>query len=156
MMAVIADPPAYPSLEQIEAEVERSREEQQKRNEALDAKAGTLLGFSGVLIGLAVGRSHSLWSLSGVIADGFAAVAAGIVHVAFGYPEIGNLPRLRPRYREPPEQTRLALVDTKIELYEPREKLLRTKAWLVTASALLLMLAVVLQATGIAVAQLRG
>ena len=151
-MPVVTDPRALASLEQVEAEVERSREEQQKRNEALDAKAGTLLGFSGVLIGLAVGRSHSLWSLSGVIADGFAAVAAGIVHLAFGYPEIGNLPRLRLRYPDPPEQTRLTLVDTKIALYEPREKVLRAKARLVNASAVLLMLAVALQAIGIVAA----
>src|SRR4051812_27138556 len=106
--------------------------EQQSRSQALDSKAGGLLGFSGVLMGLAIGRAHSAWSLVGVVADGFAALAAGFVHLARGYPQLGNLPKLRERYlARPSQQTRMALLDIKVVVYEPRERVLRAKARLV-------------------------
>ena len=117
---------------------------QERRADALDAKAGVLLGFAGVLVGLSVDK---LQGVLGQVATGVAVLAGLLAAAAFiprAYPTLA-LRHLRDRYLTSEEDfTRLRLLDTRIAMYNSTQSRLNRKAQLVKASTVGLSLAVLL------------
>ena len=137
--------PAYPSLDVIRTELDIRLTEQERRGGAFDNRAGLVLAFGGVLIGLSP-ESPTVWHILGQVA---AAIAAAIAGSALWPRVSGSVgPRqLRANYlMHDPEHTKLRLLDTRIWLYERDEERLETKvarlkiAVLVLASSVPLML----------------
>jgi hypothetical protein len=116
---------------------------QERRADALDSKAGVLLGFAGVLVGLSVDKLPGV----GHIATGAAALAGLLAAAAFIprlYPTLA-LRHLRNSYLTSEEEfTRLRLLDTRIGMYERNQPRLARKANLVRGSTVVLGLAVLL------------
>jgi hypothetical protein len=117
---------------------------QERRADALDSKAGVLLGFAGVLVGLSVDK---LQGGLGYVATGAAAMAGLLASAAFiprSYPTLA-LRRLRDSYLTAQEEfTRLRLLDTRIGMYQRNQPRLAWKAQLVRASTVVLGAAVLL------------
>lgn len=133
-----------PSLELLAETTAAEVAAQERRGDALDTKAGVLLGFAGVLVGLSVANLHGWWAHSGGIVAGLAAFFAGWAVLPRSYPTLG-LRRLRDRYLSAEEGfTRQRLLDTRIAMYDETRKILRVKARLVSAATIGLGAAVIL------------
>jgi hypothetical protein len=136
--------PGLPSLDLLSDEVAAELAAQERRSDALDSKAGVLLGFAGVLVGLTVASLHGAWATIGAGFAAAAAVCAGVAVVPRPYPTL-EVRRLRETYLTAEEDfTRRRLLDTRIVMYEETQTLLKIKAWLVTAASGTLGIAVVL------------
>ena len=118
---------AESSLELIADQIVREREEQSRHFQGLDTKAGIVLGFSGVLIGL----GFQTTSVMGVVGLG-AAVLASILAVAAFFPRrypVLETRRLRERYAEAEARfRRVHLLDTQIRMIEETSLLIERKA----------------------------
>ena len=107
-----------------------------------------LLGFAGVLVGLSVANLHANLAHAGATAAAVAALCGGGAFVPRTFPALAPL-RLRNSYLTAQEEfTRLRLLDTRIALYQETEAVLRKKAALVTAAAVLLGVGVILTVIG--------
>src|SRR5438876_5807565 len=130
-----------------QARLERA---QQLHFDALDGKAGILLGFAGALIALA--PSGLRIALDGGRA---AAVVAGYFALRTFWPRsipITNLLVLRQGHTASDEAFRkLALVDNQIDIVRRSRVILRDKAWRLKASMASLGIASVLTAVGVSV-----
>ncbi|PRY50793.1 hypothetical protein BCF74_13815 [Knoellia remsis] len=136
----------FPSLDIVRAEFDVRLEEQTRLASAFDTRAGVVVGFSGVLIGL----SASTQSWFHFAAQVLAAVAAGVALWAIWFRVAGSVdPRaLRNAYlNSAPEVTKLRVLDTKIWLFEQDEVRFRAKVrrltfslWLLGGAVLLLLL----------------
>lgn len=136
--------PGMPSLEILAQEVAAEVEAQERRGDALDSKAGVLLGFSGVLTGLSAERLQGLLGVASLAATGAAALLAGLAFIPRSFPAI-ELRRLRDDYlTAESEFTRLRLLDTRIMMHSTTERLLKRKAWLTIGAATSLGAAIVL------------
>jgi hypothetical protein len=115
-----------PSLDAVRAELDIERSAQEKRNDTLDSRAGTALGFSGVLAGLAL-NSKSLWALPGALV----AAAAAVVAASVVWPRMHNT--IKPRalhghyLARPLDETKRKLLDTRIVDYEKNQEQLKLK-----------------------------
>jgi hypothetical protein len=88
----------------------------ERRADALDSKAGVLLGFSGVLVALSAGKLEGWFAHSSATVAGVAALFAGVAFVPREFPLIALLP-LRDKYlTSEVEFTRLRLLDTRIAM----------------------------------------
>jgi hypothetical protein len=137
-----------PSLSLLSQQVREELGAQERRGDGLDTKAGIVLGFAGIVVGVTIDK------LEGPIATvgtGLAAVAALLAVVAFvprSFPSLAVRP-LRDSYLTTDEDfTRLRLLDTQIAMYQRTERLLTLKARLVTVAAAVLGVAVVLIVVG--------
>ena len=140
--------PSLPSLELLAAEVTAEVAAQERRGDALDSKAGIILGFAGVIVGLTVQNLHSALGDAGLLAGAAAALAAGVAFIPRSFPTIEVL-HLRQAYlTSDVEFTRLRLLDTRIAMYQHSQRLLRRKARLVTVATAALGLAVILTVVG--------
>lgn len=140
--------PSLPSLELVASEVAAELTAQERRGDALDSKAGILLGFAGVIVGLAGQRLSGPVSDAGIAVGALAAIAAGAAFLPRSFPALDPA-RLRESYlRADVEFTRLRLLDTQVAMHGYTQRLLGRKAKLVTAAALLLGLAVILTVAG--------
>jgi hypothetical protein len=109
--------PALPSLSVLNEEAGAEIAAQERRADALDSKAGVVLGFAGVLVGLSIDKLDGGW---GHVATGVAGVAALVAAavVPRSYPTLA-LRHLRERYLMAEEEfTRRRLLDTRIAMYE--------------------------------------
>ena len=79
-MLVVVEPaqPNPGSLEAIRAELDLERAALDKRGDSVDTRAGLVLGFAGVMAGLALG-AKSLFALPGVAVAAVAAIQAARV-----------------------------------------------------------------------------
>jgi len=68
-----------PSLDLVATEVDKERERQDRRSEAIDTRAGIVLGFAGALAALAAREEGG----AAEVAVGFAGVAAVLAVLAF-------------------------------------------------------------------------
>ena len=142
-------PRRLPSLDAILEEVRSERQAQLRHFDALDAKAGIILGFAGALVALA--------PVGGLVVDPgrFAAVASGIVALSTFWPRsywATNLRELRNLYlASEPEFTRLNLLDTQIEMAEGLAGVLSGKALRLRWAMTLLAIAATFTAFGLAV-----
>jgi hypothetical protein len=136
--------PGLPSLELLAETVESELAAQERRGDALDSKAGVLLGFAGVLVGLTVSNLDGTLATIGAACAGGAAVLAGLAFIPRSFPTLKLRP-LRRRYLTADEEfTRLRLLDTRIAMQQETLRHLRVKAYLVTAASVALGAAVVL------------
>jgi hypothetical protein len=142
-------PQRLPSLDLIAEEVRSEREGQLRHFEALDAKAGIILGFSGALVALAPSGSPLLDVAR------FAALASGLMALTSFWPRgywSTNLRQLRDLYlASEPEFTRLNLLDTQIAMTEDLSRVLSGKAGRLKWAMGLLVAAILITAVGLAV-----
>jgi hypothetical protein len=127
----VAEEPDLPSLAILVAQVASERETMNTHAESLDTKAGVVLGFAGVLVGLGATAQLAVSErLLVQIGLGMAVVAALLAAWGFlprGYPVL-EVYRLRQRYLTALEsETRLHLLDTQIEMVQEAADLVRRK-----------------------------
>jgi hypothetical protein len=152
----VPDEPEVPSLAILLAQVASEREGTNMHAESLDTKAGVVLGFAGVLVGLGA-TAHSVVSdrLVFQIGLGRAVVAALLAAWAFlprRYPAL-EVFRLRQSYLTAPEAvTRLHLLDTQIRMVEEASDLVKRKGRRIRASVGCLATAAALVVAGTRVA----
>lgn len=117
----MTEPRRYPSLDVVRGELDARIAEQARGSAAFDARAGLVLGFAGVLIGLAPDDPQ----LSYLLAQIIAAVAAGVAGYSLTFRVAGAIePRaIRELYLlHDLEATRLRVLDTRIVLFERDEE----------------------------------
>ena len=123
------------SLDLLTKTVSAERQRQLAHFEALDAKAGVVLGFSGALIALATGRG---WFA--VVAAGLLAAASLAALTSFwprSLPAV-NVVELRAYLRAEPDFTKLTLHDTYLDMVSRASVTLEAKVrWLKVAMALM-------------------
>jgi hypothetical protein len=124
-----------PSLELIHASFERERDRDLAHFDALDTKAGVIVGFAGVLVTIQRGTG---WI---AILGALVGVGAAFTGLAAFWP--GRFPTLEPShlrsYLTSEERiTTLALVDTYLDLLEAGRDLIRTKALRLKVAVILL------------------
>lgn len=133
-------PDPYPSLQVVEAELDRAELASQQRTQSLDSKAGLILGAAGVIVALTVGHESVLRTVGQALA-----VVAGITAGRAFFPRPGgaiNPQSLLDRYLEQPaQQTRLTLLATRADLYQAGEEALKRKFYWLRWSVALLLLA---------------
>jgi hypothetical protein len=140
--------PGTPSLSLLSDEVASELAAQERRGDALDSKAGVMLGIAGVLVGLTVDKLHGFVAHSGTVLAGIAGLLAAVAFIPRSYPTLA-LRRLREGYlTADAEFTRRRVMDTRIAMYERTQGLLRVKALLVTAAAAALCAAVIVTVIG--------
>jgi hypothetical protein len=140
--------PRMPSLSLLSDEVASELAAQERRGDALDSKAGVLLGFAGVLVGLTIGKLHGFVAHSGAVLAGVAGLLSAVAFIPRSYPTLA-LRRLREGYlTAETEFTRRRVMDTRIAMYERTQGLLQVKARLVTAAAAVLCTAVIVTVIG--------
>jgi hypothetical protein len=139
-----------PSLNEILEEVRAEREGQNAHFDALDSKAGILLGFAGALVALTPTEDHLLVDVGRMAA----VLAAALALWAF-WPRrysVTNLRVLRDRYlTADPRFTQKTLLDTHIQMAEQINESLRRKVWRVKAAMVALGAAALLVAIGVSV-----
>ena len=142
-----------PSLAIVLAQVAAERETMNAHAESLDGKAGVVLGFAGVLVGL--GATAQAAVSDGIVFQiglAVAVVAALLAAWAFlprRYPVL-EVERLRQANLTASEaETRLELLDTQIEMVKEAATLVRQKGWRVRAAVGCLATAAALVVAGI-------
>jgi hypothetical protein len=140
-------PEGVRSLDVISEEVRVERETQQRYFDGLDAKAGILLGFAGILIALARGDGPV------ILAARLVAATSGVLALAAFWPRdywVTNLRRLREKYlSSEPDFTRLHLLDTHTGMAETLRPILLRKARLIKGSMTALAASAVFVAFGL-------
>lgn len=126
----------------IAAQVAAERETMNSHAESLDTKAGVVLGFAGVLVGLGATAqgfiSNRFLFQAGLVAGVAAGALAAWAFLPRRYPVI-EVFRLRERYLTAPEQmTQLHLLDTQIEMVRQAADLVRRKGRRVKAAVVCL------------------
>jgi len=136
-----------PSLELIAREVRSERDAQLRHVDAVDAKAGVVLGFSGVLVAVGVG-ALDFYRLPALVAALAAATFAAAVFRHQRQPT-WDLRRLTERrLRSEAMFTELAILDTHIAMIERQRELLHHNTVLVGRSLIALLVAAFLLVTG--------
>jgi hypothetical protein len=120
-----------PSLELLRVQVATERETLNRHVESLDAKAGIVLGFSGVLVGLgATANSAVANTVAFQMGLGFAVLAAVLAVTSFfptsSYPVL-RVGRIRQSLTAQAEETSLALLDTQIDMVNRITRMLARK-----------------------------
>lgn len=142
-----------PSLGILLAQVVAERETMNSHAESLDGKAGVILGFAGVLVGLGataqVAVSDRMIFQVGLAVAVVAAVLAAWAFLPRRYPVL-EVERLRQANLTASEaETRLELLDTQIEMVKEAATLVKHKGWRVRAAVGCLAIAAALVVAGI-------
>ena len=138
------------SIQVVAEEVRSERAAQLSHFDAVDTKAGVLLGFAGAIVALSSGSSGSL-----AASGRWLAVLAGLFALSSFWPRrywTTDLRGLREAYlAAEPEFTELHLLDSQIVFAERAHQTLGRKVLLLKASMGTLGLAIVVLAIGLAV-----
>lgn len=122
------------------------RQDQLQHFDALDGKAGVLLGFAGAVVALGSSRP-GFWVFGGLLATA-SALNSVRAFMPRKYPKLDPA-SLRARYlTSDPAFTKLRILDTQIEMATQTSALLRQKANRLKSAAVALALAVVALAVG--------
>lgn len=148
----MADKREFPSLGVLGDQVSAELATMNSHAESLDTKAGVVLGFAGVLVGLGATAQVTVSEESAFqLGLDFAVVAALLAAWAFlprRYPVLAVY-RLRQRYLTAPEaETRLHLLDTQIEMAMRAANLVKRKGRRVRLSVGCLAIAAALVVAG--------
>jgi hypothetical protein len=124
-------PVPLPSLDLLSRQVATERATMNGHAESLDTKAGVVLGFAGVLVGLGA-TAQATVSTTNVFRVGLgAAVLSGLLAVWAYFPRrfpVIESRELREKYlTAPKEETQLFLLDTQIEMIKEAAALIRQK-----------------------------
>jgi hypothetical protein len=133
-----------PSLDVIAEEVRAEREAQIRHADAVDAKAGIVLGLAGAVAAL-TGRDSEAALVPGLVAAVASALAALAVLLPQRFPT-WELRDLRRYLRADPEFTRLRIVDTGILMVQQLKGVLARKAVALRCAVVLPAVAVLLGA----------
>jgi uncharacterized membrane protein YhaH (DUF805 family) len=137
-----------PSLSLISQQVREDMAAQERRGDGLDTKAGIVLGFAGVVVGVTIDKLEGAITTVGTALTALAALLAVVAFVPRSFPSLA-VRRLRDSYLTTDEDvTRLRLLDTQIAMYQRTERLLTLKGRLVTLAAVVLGVAVLLIVVG--------
>jgi hypothetical protein len=134
----VAGAAPLPSLSLIVEQVAAERETMNAHAESLDTKAGVVLGFAGVLVGLGATAQGNV-SDEAVFQIGLGVAVLSATLAAWGflprrYPVL-EVFRLRQTYLMAPEEdTQLHLLDTQIEMVKEAAALVKLKGRRVTLS----------------------
>lgn len=134
-------PGQLPGLDTVAEVVGSELDAQERRGDAIDTKAGLVLGFSGVLAGVqmhGVNDGH----LAAVSLDGVSAVIALLALLLRPFPGLAPR-RIRSYAPWSDDQVKLQLMDTRIEIFETTRRKLNQKTHLLLASSISLLAAVV-------------
>jgi hypothetical protein len=124
-------PEGSPSLQVIAGQVAAERESLRSHADGLDTKAGVILGFAGVLVGLGASASdlvgRSRLCQAGLVLTMCSAILAALAFIPQNYPALA--PRaLRGKYlATSANDTTLALLDTQIAMISKTTDLIRRK-----------------------------
>lgn len=145
--------PPLPSLTILLDQVATERETLTSHAESLDSKAGVVLGFAGVLVGLGTTASAAVADTRafqiGLVLAVVSAILAAWAFLPRGYPVL-EVERLRQsNLTASQEETRLELLDTQIFMIRETAALLQQKGWRVRASVGCLAVAAALLVAGI-------
>jgi hypothetical protein len=148
--------PSLPSLGIVADQVATERQALQGHAESLDAKAGVVLGFAGVLVGLGATAqaviSANWYFRAGLMLGVAAAAFSGGTLVPRKYPVV-ELGRLRDKYlTAPQDETTLRLLDSQIAMVVQVTKLLKVKGRLLSTAVVCLAVAAGLVVIGTLVA----
>ncbi|MGQ0804764.1 MAG: hypothetical protein ACT4PI_12995 [Actinomycetota bacterium] len=144
-----------PSLDVIAREVRAERDTQFRHVDAVDAKAGVILGFSGVLVAVGVG-AFDLYRLPALLSALLAAGTAGAVFRPKRNPTWDLASFRDERLRSEAVFTELALLDTHIDMIESQRALLHRNTLLLGWSLRALVAAAVLLVAGTLIDHLGG
>jgi hypothetical protein len=140
-----------PSLEVLLDQVASERATISSHGESLDTKAGVVLGFAGVLVGLgATVQAAVSNTVVFRVGLGVAVVAALFAVWAFiprRYPVLEVVP-MRESLTWDEAHTRLALLDTQIAMVEQAAALVKKKGWRIQAAVMCLAAAAALVVAG--------
>ena len=137
---------SLPSLDLIARRVDAEHDAHIRHADALDAKAGIVLGFSGALA--AIGRSSATpLRIAGLTLAVVAALAALGAIVPARFPT-WRLTDLRDYVRAEPELTRVVLLDTTIVMIQQMKTVLERKALRLKVAVVVLTLAISISAAG--------
>jgi hypothetical protein len=114
----------------------------EQRAEALDGKAGVLLGFSGVVVALSATNLDGLLAHFSAISAAVASLLAGTAFIPRPFPAIALLPLRASYLTSADETTRLRLLDTRIAMVTRLQTTLIRKTTLVILASLALAIAV--------------
>jgi hypothetical protein len=135
------------SLDLLVDEVRVEREAQLRHFDALDQKAGIVLGFAGVLVVLSPGGRHFLVDIGRLVA-----VLSGVFALWTFWPRrvwVTDLRQLRDLYlAAEPQITKLRLLDTQIDMAHSVGGVLLRKARRLKASMALLLFATLFTTVG--------
>jgi hypothetical protein len=142
----LPDPPriaegALPALALVSDAICEELDAQERRGDAIDTKAGLVLGLAGVLASI---QLHSIAGaqLAALSLDGLAAVTALLALRPRPFPALTPR-RIRGYAAWGRDQADLKILDTRIELYETTKKKLNWKANLLSFAFVTLLAAVV-------------
>jgi hypothetical protein len=149
-----------PSLKLLASQVASERATMNQHAESLDTKAGVVLGFAGILVGLSTTAqatvSGSWFFRSGLSMAVVSVLLATLAFFPRKYPVLEVL-KLRNKYLMASEaEAQLYLLDTEIEMVREAAQLVRHKGLRVSASIGCLAFAVALIITGILTVTLTG
>lgn len=136
----------YPSLDLVRAELDTQVEDQARKSTMFDTRAGFVIAFGGLLIGLTP-QDPSMVSLIGRVA---AIVAVAAAAWSLRYRVVGeiNVESLRDHMLDDPENTKLQVLDTRIWLLQQDEERFKDKVFAMKYSVFTLFVAVCLILTG--------
>lgn len=139
---------APPSLSLLASQVADELSWQERRGDALDSKAGVVLGFAGVLAGLSLARLNGDLGRVGLAAAALAAMTAGAAFVPRSLPGL-DIAHLRAAYlgRDPTE-TQMSVLTAQLATHTDTQQALVQKTRLVRAAVAALGFAVVLVVLG--------
>jgi len=148
----VSEAAPLPSLSLIVEQVATERETINAHAESLDSKAGVVLGFAGVLVGLGATAQGSVGQLAFQMGLGVAVLSAALA--AWGFlPRrylVLEVFRLRQSYlTAPDEETQLQLLDTQVEMVREAAELVKLKGGRVKLSVGCLAASAALIVTGI-------
>ena len=143
------------SLDVIAAQVTSERQTMNAHAESLDTKAGVVLGFAGVLVGLGA-TAQTVVSSDLTFKVGLGVAVAAALSAAFGflprkYPVVEVLP-LREFLTASENETKLTLLDVQIDMVIETAKLVRQKGRRVKTAVGLLAIAAALIVAGTLIA----
>jgi hypothetical protein len=144
--------PLLPSLDLLLDQVARERETMNSHAESLDTKAGVVLGFSGVVVGLGATAqqvdANTVLFQCGLGVAVLAALFAAIAFLPRRYPVL-EVERLREsNLTASADETRLELLDTQIEMVREAAALVKEKGRRVRVAVVCLAVAAALVVVG--------
>lgn len=130
-MQNVPDLPDLPSLDLVARQVALERQTMNSHAESLDTKAGVVLGFAGVLVGLGATAQQAISAeVPFEVGLGFAVLSALLAALSFlprRYPVL-EVARLREsNLTASVHETTLELLDTEIQMVQEAAALVRTK-----------------------------
>lgn len=150
--AFMPDTPPLPSLQILLEQVASERETMSAHAESLDTKAGIILGFAGLLVGLGATAQATI-SANWVFRSGLgvAILAAGLAVWAIAprrYPVIQLFPLRQKFLAATQSATQLQLLDVQIKMVMEAADLVKSKGWRVRFSVICLAVAAALVVLG--------